>query len=184
MLAMPAAHVRFTAEEVRRLVATGVIREDEPVELLDGELIPMSPQGNDHRYVKLLLQEAIRQAYGAAAIVVSQDPIDAGHDSLPEPDVSVLRPPMRRYREEIRGDDALLVVEVAVTSQALDRKKARIYARAGVPRYWLVDVPARRVEVYQSLAEGGYALTALVGEDGQLELPELDAHLAVRDLLP
>ena len=139
---------RFTAEEVLRMVEAGILREDEPCELIDGELFTMSPQGPVHRSRAVKLHIALERAFGAGYHVQDHSPIAAGPDSLPEPDVAVVRGEVDDFLDRHpSGPDVVLVVEVSVTSHAIDRAKAGVYARAGVREFWHLDVPGRRLTV-------------------------------------
>lgn len=177
---------RFTADEVDRMVQAGVLSEDDPLELIDGELVVVSPQGPPHASVKNAVLRALGQAYaGSDAHVRSQDPLDLDEVSRPEPDVAIVRgSPLDYATRHPTGADTLLVVEVAWTSHDVDRAKASVYARAGVPVYWLLDLRARRLEVHeQPRADGTWSRVTLLGEDQALELPGAE-HLRVADLLP
>jgi Putative restriction endonuclease len=115
------------------MVEAGVIGPDEPLELLEGRLVLVSPQGPPHASLVGALAEKLRAAYGAGHAVREEKPLELP-DSLPGPDVAVVHGAQLDYAaRHPNAGDALLVVEVAVTSQALDHEKARIYARAGVP---------------------------------------------------
>lgn len=131
------ARRRFTGEEVLRMVEAGVLGEDEPLELLDGELVAVSPQGPIHAALLARLVERLSAAAGAAAHVRPQLPLAAGPESLPEPDVCLVRGSSDAYlHRHPAGSDVLLAVEIVVTAMAEARRKVPIYARAGVPRLW------------------------------------------------
>jgi len=168
------------------MVAAGILREDEPVELIDGRLIAMPPQGSVHRTLTVVLRRLLESAYGDAVLVQSHSPIDAGPVSMPEPDLAVVRgDPRALLDRHPAGRDTVLAVEIAYSSQAIDRAKASVYARAEVPVYWLLDVPARRLSVYAEPRSGEYALTRVIADDETAPLPELaDRTLAVADMLP
>ena len=177
---------RFTADEVQDMVRDGRIGEDEPIQLMAGELVRMAPQGPDHAWIKDFLHDELAVRYAGLGFVRNQVPLHADSSSLPEPDLAVVRGARRDFRlRHPEGAETILVVEVSVTSQAIDRRKASIYARAGVPEYWLLDVPARRVEVCtEPSPDGRYGLIALRRDGETLSLPELDSQLQVADLLP
>jgi Uma2 family endonuclease len=177
---------RFTVDEVLRMVRGGVLAEDEPLELLEGELVVASPQGPEHSSVAEVIRRALEGAWGPGVHTRCHSPIAADRHNLPEPDVAVVRGAAQDYFGRYpEGGDVLQVVEVSRTSQAADRAKAAIYARAGVPIYWLVDLIARRVEVRsEPLPDGRYARLATHQEDDRIEVPGTDGTLAVRDLLP
>lgn len=176
---------RFTTEEVLRLVDLGILHPDESVELLEGELIVMTPQGPAHSARIMALQELLAEAYRGVGSLRTQLPLDASPDGLPEPDFAVVRggPPDYATRHP-SGSDVLLLVEVARTSQEVDRAKARTYARIGVAVYWLVDLAVRVLEVRsEPLPDGRYARTLILNLDDQVELPALGRNAAVAELL-
>src|SRR5271155_4050934 len=133
---------RLDLETYNQMVASGAL-EGEPVELLEGLLVEvMSPQSPAHAAV---IEELERHLANAEARLRTQMPMEVPPDSEPEPDLALLaeKPPPGRHPRT-----ALLVVEVAVGSHEADRGvKAELYATAGVPTYWLVDVPGKAVEV-------------------------------------
>jgi Uma2 family endonuclease len=133
------------------MVSLGAL-EGEPVELLEGMLVEvMSPQSPDHAAV---IEELERHLASAKARLRTQLPLEILPDSEPEPDLALLaeKPPPGRHPRT-----ALLVVEVAVSSHEADRGvKAELYATAGVPTYWLVDIPGKAVEVRTDPGLEGY----------------------------
>jgi Uma2 family endonuclease len=157
---------RLDTETYNRMVETGVL-EGEPVELLDGLLVEMSPQGDSHVVAIMRLTRHFR---AAEAWLMVQLPLEASARSKPEPDLALIRDGSRpNWR---RPGAALLVVEVAVTSHAKDRgKKLEIYAQAGIPTYWLVDVPARTVEVRTGPAAKGYGRCEMYGIGKSVQPP-------------
>lgn len=174
---------RFTAAEVARMVEVGILAEDEPLELIDGELIAMSPQGPVHSGLTAIIRDQLTGAFGAGFHVQDHSPVDAGIDSLPEPDVAVVRGDRRRLLgSHPTAADLELVVEVSVTSHRLDRAKAAIYARAGIPVFWHVEVPERRVTVFTEPVGGEYRTLRIFTDDEHV--PVAGGRLAVADLLP
>jgi Uma2 family endonuclease len=138
---------RFTLDEYHRLIDVGVLGEDERVELLEGVIVEMTPQGRAHALVISRLNQFLSGVRGDTQRVRPQLPLSLG-DSEPEPDLAVVT---RQEEEtaEVHPRSALLVVEVGDESLRRDRLlKGRIYARARVPEYWVVDVVNRAVEIY------------------------------------
>ncbi len=168
------------------MVELGILRDDEPLELIDGELVIVSPQGPAHLAVTAGLRRMLEGAYGPRHLGITHSPLLAGDGSLPEPDVMIVRGDHHAFVRRLpTGSDAVLVVEIAQTSQAADRRKAEIYARAGVAVYWLLDLVARRLEVRTGPTEDGqYTETRLLLEDEEVALPGLDQRMAVKDMLP
>jgi Uma2 family endonuclease len=174
---------RFTADEVLRMVDAGILSEHEPVELIEGELITVSPQGPRHRALTVKIHQVLERVFGPDHHVQDHSPIAAGPDSLPEPDVAVVRGRVDDWMDRHPGGpDVPLVVEISVTSHATDRSKAAVYARAEVPEYWQVDVPGRRVHVHREPRAGEYRTTHLATDVDEIEIAA--ARVAVADLLP
>jgi Uma2 family endonuclease len=120
----------------------------------------------------------------AGAHVREQTPFVASAHSLPEPDVSVIRGRVTDHSNHPTARDAILIAELAWSSQRIDRRKASIYAASGVSVYWLLDLLARRLEIRTMPVEGAYQVTRILDEDDGVELPESDVRWAVRDFVP
>jgi Uma2 family endonuclease len=150
---MAAPHLlrRFTVDDYHRMAAAGILGQEDRVELLDGHIVEMTPIGPAHAGCVKELVRLLYQAAGGTILLGVQDTLVLGKDSAPQPDITVLRPRPDGYRaSHPRATDALLVVEVADTSAHSDRLlKVPLYARAGIPEVWLVDLPADRIEVYR-----------------------------------
>jgi Uma2 family endonuclease len=175
---------RFTGEEAIRLVEVGIIGDDEPVQLLDGAFVEMSPQSAQHSAAVRRLADRLRRAYGARANVFEEKPLATSVHDLPEPGLSVVRPRGDDYStSHPTGQDAILVIEVAWSSQRTDRLKSSIYAAGGVAVYWLLDLAARKLEVMTAPQGHIYEGCRVVSEDEEVDLPETSERWLVRDLL-
>jgi Uma2 family endonuclease len=137
----------ITLDEYHRMIETGILGEDEHVQLITGTLVAMTPQGSSHAVVIQRLNVAFVRAVGDDLAVRPQLPLSLLDDSEPEPDLAVVRAadaPLGGPHP--RG--ALLVVEVAGDSLRFDRQsKAALYARAGIPEYWIVNLALSVIEV-------------------------------------
>lgn len=152
-LPSPKPH-RFTVDDYLRMVDARVILPSDKVELLDGQVVDMSPQGLAHALALHRLQRLIDRRCGDRAEVIAQMPFAAAADSLPEPDIYVaeLGTLVERWPNK-----AALVIEVADSSLGNDREiKGPIYAAAVVPEYWIVDVVNKVFEVYRDPRDGHY----------------------------
>jgi Uma2 family endonuclease len=138
---------RITVDEYHRMIEAGILGEDERVQLIDGTLVEMTPQGSAHAVVLQRLTAAFVRAVGDELAVRPQLPLTLQDDSEPEPDLSIVRA-SETPLEGPHPRSALLVVEVAGDSLRLDREsKAALYARAGIPEYWIVNLADSVVEV-------------------------------------
>ncbi|HET6232273.1 MAG TPA: Uma2 family endonuclease [Longimicrobiaceae bacterium] len=182
----PTPH-RFTVREYYRMAEVGILREGERVELLEGQVVQMTPIGSRHAGTVSLLASLLGRAYGQDAIISVQNPLRVGDLSEPEPDIAVLRPRDDFYRDSHpTPPDVLLLIEVADTSSGLDRAgKAEIYARAGIAHYWIVDLAAGEVVVHLRAENGRWSSVRTASPDDSLPLPGLlGASVPVRVLLP
>lgn len=145
----PEPIARLTVEQYHGLIAAGLITDEEAVELLEGWLVPKMPKKPIHGSVKELAREALQPYLGSGWFIKSEDPITTT-DSEPEPDIAVVRGRIRDYLDRHpEARDLGMVIEVSDTTLARDRGiKKRIFARAGVPVYWIVNLMDRQVEVY------------------------------------
>ncbi len=166
--------------EFERLVAAGVF-DDERIELLGGVIVEMSPQSMRHEAAIERLNEALVLALRGRATVRPRLSIAASDDSLPEPDVSVVSPRDRNARPST----AHLVIEVADSSLRKDRRiKGRIYAAAGVPEYWIVNLVDNVIEVYTSPSAPGYAHMREARPGERLSVGAFpDVEIAVADVV-
>lgn len=180
------ARRRFTADEYQRMGQTGILDEDDRVELLDGEIVQMTPIGPVHASIVDRLTRLLVQRLGDRAVVRVQNPIRLNPHSEPQPDLVVARDRADFYASSHPApDDVLLVVEVADSSLALDRAvKMPLYARARVPEVWLIDLAARVVVVHRDPRGGAYADVHTASPDEQLRIEALDdVAVTVTDVL-
>lgn len=183
---------RWTREEYQRLVQAGVLGEDDRVQLVAGELVQMAPQGAAHAAAISAVSEALRGLFGEGSHVRIQLPLALGPDSEPEPDVAVVEGSWQDYRDEHPARALLVVeVEVAQSSGSFDReRKGPVYAAAGIPEYWVVDLAAAAVDVFRDpgrdqAGRAGYRTHLyLTPADGLTPLAVPGRTIPVRDLLP
>lgn len=139
---------RFNVDAYHRMLESGILDEDDHVELLEGVIVEMSPQGKAHAGVIVRLNRLLVLGLGDSFDVRPQLPLTLDEQSEPEPDLAVV--PAGSEGPGEHPHRALLVVEVANASLSRDREvKARLYARASIPEYWLVDLERRCIEVYR-----------------------------------
>jgi Uma2 family endonuclease len=140
---------RLSVGQYHEMIRTGILTSDDPVELLAGWLVYKMPKNPPHRIATRLAQQALEAVVPAGWYVDAQEPITL-NDSEPEPDVMIVRGETRDYRDRHPGpEDVALIVEVADSTLERDRGvKRMVYARAGIPVYWIINVLERVLEVY------------------------------------
>jgi Uma2 family endonuclease len=185
-MAIDPKRYRFTRADYHRMAQTGILKPGVRVELIDGDIVEMSPIGRPHKSRVDRLNRILTPGVGTAAIVRVQSSIVLGDYGEPEPDLALLRDRADFYIDsDETPEDILLVVEVADSSESYDRRtKAPLYARFGIPELWIVDVNRSRVTRYLDPADDGYATTRVYrrGESlSPLAFPNL--MIAVNDIL-
>ncbi len=181
----PANH-RFSVKDYYRLAETGVLRPDARVELLNGEIIDMSPIGPFHGGVVGRLTRLFSKLSNDRWLVWPQNPLRLDDHSEPEPDVMLLKPSPDDYTSgHPRAEDVFLLVEVSDTSFTTDvEKKLPAYGRAGVMEVWIVNLDEATIEIYREPHFGGYhSKTVLRVGDHARPLAFPDAVVDVAELL-
>jgi Uma2 family endonuclease len=155
---------RFTVDEYHRMAKAGILHEDDPIELIEGELIEMAAVGSRHMACVNELTRIFIQQLDDRAIVSIQNPVRLSSYTEPEPDLAILRPRPDRYRKAIPlPEDVLLLIEVSDTTFPYDRgRKLPLYAAAGIPELWIADLPRRRFLVHRRPEGKSYADVAIV----------------------
>ena len=151
-------HRIFNVDEYQRMLEAGILSEDDHVELIDGEIIKMSPIGSRHVACVNRLNATLNRKIGEQVIISIQNPVRLDNYSEPEPDIALLKPREDFYAQSLPTPaDVLLIIEVADASVNLDRRvKLPLYARAGIPEVWLVNLPEDRVESHSEPVNGAY----------------------------
>ena len=185
-MVVPVSRRLFTVSEYERMAEAGILREDDRVELIGGEIVRMAPIGGPHAGRVRLLDWNFSHSLGDAVVVDTQNPLWIDEYTEPQPDVMLLRPPIQRYAtEHPRPRDVLLSVDVAEASASYDRRvKVPLYARAGIPEIWLVDLERQTITVYRDPSPQGYRLVRTVRRGEHLTpLAFPDRPLAADDIL-
>jgi Uma2 family endonuclease len=158
MDALTAIRKRFTVVEYQQMAETGILSEDDRLELLEGEIVEMAALGPQHAACVDRLTQRLPLLVQGRAIVRIQNPVRVGERSQPQPDVALLQPRDDFYAGgHPEPEDVLLLIEVSESSLAYDRDvKLALYARAGIVEVWLVALLPQVVEIYRSPSENGY----------------------------
>lgn len=147
---------RFTVHDYHRMAEAGILHEDDRVELIEGEIVEMTPIGARHAHAVRMLNQLLSNQVRDEFLIDVQNPVRLDERNEPQPDLAVLR--ARDYRRSLPGpEDTLLLVEVSDTTLAYDRDvKLPLYARAGVPEVWIVDLGNEVLERHTGPSGDGY----------------------------
>lgn len=168
----------FTVEDYYRMAEAGILGEDDRVELIEGEIVQMTPIGIRHASCVKRLIALFTRRLSTRTIVCAQDPIHLGEHTEPQPDIVLAKPCDDYYKSSHpTPDDIFLIIEVADSSIEYDRQnKIPIYGRCGIPESWLVDLNRKMIEIYTMPSEEGYRNKTIINQ-GQtvspLAFPEL-----------
>jgi Uma2 family endonuclease len=176
----PIVRHRFTIEQYHGMIDRGIFAEDEPIELIRGEIVRKMPMGNPHAATVNILTRLLSKCIPDSAMISIQNPVLLS-DSEPEPDVAILnfRDDLYAARRPV-AQDVLLLIEVADSSLAYDRDvKGPIYAEAGVCEYWIVNLLNSTVEVYRDPQSDGRFATVTTAVSGEILTPLLLSGLSV-----
>ena len=155
---------RFTVAQYHQITEAGLLREDDRVELIDGEIVESTPIGRRHAAAVVRLTRACYESTGRRAVISPQNPVELDQYGEPQPDLLLLRPRADDYAgAQPTAADVLLLVEVADSSLDYDRQvKLPMYARANIPEVWVEDLVHDVVEVHRDPAPEGHRSVRLV----------------------
>lgn len=178
---------RFTVDEYYKMAEAGILGEDDRVELIEGEIVQMPAIGSPHASCVTRLDRQFFSRAGESVIVRVQNPVHLSEHSEPEPDLAIVKAREDFYaRGHPEPGDVLLLVEVSDTTYDYDHSiKGPLYARAGIPEFWIVNLEAARVEVMLDPAPDGYQTIRQYGPGERIAPQHLpQAQIEVRDILP
>lgn len=160
------------------MAGAGIFAKDARLELIEGEIVEISPIGSRHAACVKFLSRFLNAVVGDKALISTQDPIQLDDYSESQPDVALLRLRDDFYRHaHPKPTDVLLIIEVADTTVDYDRiVKVPLYAKAGIEEVWLVNLPGEQIEIYAELAGGAYQINKQIkrGEEAQAHsIPDL-----------
>ncbi len=182
----------WTRDEYYKMADAGVFHPEERVELIGGRIVTMPPQNSPHFTALSLVEDALRSIFPTGYAIRVQGPLDVSPSSQPEPDIAVVPGGIRDYTRA-HPTTAILVVEVSESTIRFDRgEKASLYASAGVPDYWVVNLRHHQLEVFRDPAPMpgepygyGYRTSAqFVSGDTVSPLANPQGRVQVAELLP
>ncbi len=177
---------KFTVEQYHKMLESGILTEDDRVELIRGEVIEMSPIGTKHAACVNRLINLLVQLLGKRVIVAAQNPIRLNDNSQPQPDVALLKPRDDFYvTAHPQPQDIFLLIEVADSTIEYDQEqKIPLYAEANIIEVWLVDINEQIVEVYQQPTAAGYQHIQKFASGQTLSILGLsDVNISVNEIL-
>lgn len=179
------AKKRFTVADYHKMAEAGVLPE-RGVELINGEIIEMSPVGSKHLFCVNTLTELLTLKLAGKYIISVQNPVRLNNFSEPEPDLAVLQRVDNRYADRLPGaKDALLLIEVADSSYVYDREvKLPAYAQSGIPECWIVNLEAQEVEVFWAPLGDAYQYSEVLRAGDVMRAQYFDLELPVAEVLP
>ena len=185
---VPSPLFRWSLEQYEAMVESGAFSTHDRFHLVNGYVVAKMTQGDPHCTADDLCGEALARVIPPGWYIRVAKPIRLPPDSKPEPDRCVVRGTIRDYGRRSPGPgDVGLIVEIADSSLSEDRKQALLYARSGIPVYWIVNLVERLVEVRTNPAQGGYGsrVDYAHGECVPVVIDGIEVgQIAVADILP
>jgi Uma2 family endonuclease len=175
----------FTVAEYQRMGEVGILGPHERVELIRGEIVEMTPIGRRHSAFVTNLNHLLSLRLGERALVSVQNPVVVADDSMPQPDLVVLRRRQPAYKDaEATQRDVDLLIEVAESSLRYDRfVKLRLYAETGIQDSWIVDCAVEVVEIHREPTADGYrSVVRVTGDSAVTPLAYPDVSLRLADI--
>ena len=175
----------LSLEEFQRMIEVGIFTEHERIELIKGEMITINAVSSRHAGCVNFLTRRLSALIPPGTSLTVQKPITCPHYSMPEPDIAIVKARKDDYRNHHpKPEDIYLVIEVADSLLDYDRDiKGSIYAGAGIPEYWLINLPAQQIEVYRQAKDDMYRLRELFRRGERLLFDELGIGLSVSEIL-
>lgn len=182
-MTVPVGRKKFTVKEYYKMAESGILKPVDRVELLDGDIITMSPIKSKHAGIVTHLLELLILDLVGKATILSQSPITLSDYSEPEPDIVIAKFKEDRYRSDHpTPSEIFLLIEVSDSTLLIDRKtKKNLYAEANIPEYWIFDVKNKLVEVFRSPVDGKYTNTVIF-KTGSLKSDQVDFQLDVEKM--
>ena len=174
----------LTIDDYYKMAEVGIISHDARVELINGKIRYMSPINSFHSFVTDEIVGILNLALRGKAIIKCQNPIKISGDAMPEPDIAVAKYYTHRYRaHHPTPTDIYLLIEVAQSSITYDTgEKLRMYALAGIPEYWVVDLNEYQVRVYRQPDDDRYLFEEIIDENSVTKCEAIDFQLDMKDI--
>lgn len=175
---------RFSVDDYHKMAEAGILRESDRVELIRGEIIEKAKISSQHASVVTRISSHFHQVFREKYTLSVQNPINIGDTSEPEPDLAICQWSENYYahRHPIESE-VLLVIEVADSTLEYDLTlKKTLYAEAGIPEYWVVDVKEKQVHRFRNPENGDYLKSEMLAGEDEISLPG-GASLSLKNIL-
>jgi Uma2 family endonuclease len=180
-----APYRRFSVEEYHRLAQLGILKEDDKVELIQGEIVEMSPIGPKHASTVTRIVRLLTEIFKDAYLISPQNPIQLGTESEPEPDVVILKERVDFYATgHPKAEDVIFIIEVADSTLQYDTAvKLPLYAQAGIAEYWIVDLQQHQLIIHTLPNQATYQQCQIFQIGEEVLSPVLPSPIALVDLI-
>lgn len=174
----------FTVEEYYKMAEVGILKPTDRVELINGEIIQMSPIKSPHASAITTLHELLIEQLFKQVTIRNQHPIRIENHSEPEPDIAVVLHRKDRYKHNHPSPaETLLVIEVSDSTLKYDRKiKKKLYAKATIPEYWIINIPDNQIEVFKKPVNGVYSEELIYKNKETIKADTIDFLISVDDI--
>lgn len=175
----------LTVDDYYKMAEFGIIKPNERVELINGEIIKMNPVNSRHAGHVKKLNELLIILLSKFVTIGIQDPIRLHQLSEPEPDISILKKSSDNYiSHHPNADDVIFLIEVFDSTLRYDRnKKATLYATANIPEYWILNLIDDQLEVFQNPIDGIYTTKVILKRGEKVLIPTFDIEINVSDII-
>lgn len=172
-MAVQAERRLFSVADYHKMAEAGILKPTDRVELIHGEIVKMSPINSQHAGHVLRINVLLNKLLADIAFVNIQNPVQIDEFSEPEPDIAILKPSVHFYTQHHpQPADVYFLIEVADSSLQYDREtKLPLYAQAGIPEVWIINLKKRCIEIYQIPQDNRYKINNLAYPDDTIELP-------------
>ncbi len=175
----------FNLDEYSKMQEAGILQEGDRVELIQGKIVFRSPINSQHAGTVLKISAFLHRILQDLALINVQNPLQLNAYSEPEPDIAVLKPAPHFYAERHpQPEDVFFLIEVAGSSLPYDREvKQPLYAAAGIPETWIVNLDKRRIERYRNPENGEYQTSEILQPGETFSLSPFSIQVNVSDLI-
>lgn len=174
----------FTVEAYYKMAEVGILKPTDRVELINGEIIQMSPIKSPHANSITIIEEILYEQLIKKVTIRTQNPIRISNLSEPEPDIAVVKYSRNRYsNHHPKPEDTFLLIEVSDSILKYDRKtKKQLYAKANIPEYWIINIPNKQIEVFTEPENGVYSKAFIYRDKEVIEANKIQFKISVDDI--